>query len=197
VDLNTDGALPDSNRIWKSLRVVDMLMSNMLGRPTSTADIDCTIPYDKLEDNRHHRLDASLQIFLVIERIVLEVYSRKCISLRIADYISHQIKLWAGKWMADFTEIVENPRQWLRREVLGACRNLCSYYYSIMLLTRPFLIYQLYDYLGVSSTSRGSHAEHQNKMKFGNAALDAASRMVEVMCGLIDEAINQREPMVM
>jgi hypothetical protein len=88
VDLNTDGALPDSNRIWKSLRVVDMLMSNMLGRPTSTADIDCTIPYDKLEDNRHHRLDASLQIFLVIERIVLEVYSRKCISLRIADYIS-------------------------------------------------------------------------------------------------------------
>jgi hypothetical protein len=99
--------------------------------------------------------------------------------------------------MADFTEIVENPRQWLRREVLGACRNLCSYYYSIMLLTRPFLIYQLYDYLGVSSTSRGSHAEHQNKMKFGNAALDAASRMVEVMCGLIDEAINQREPMVM
>ena len=42
-------------------------------------------------------LDASVQIFMIIERVVVEVYSRKRISLRIADYVSLQLKNWASK----------------------------------------------------------------------------------------------------
>jgi hypothetical protein len=169
----------------------------MLGRPTSSADIDCTIPYQQSTGSSHKFLDASIQIFLVIERIVLEVYSRKCISLRIAGYISHQIKLWATKWVPEFTSIVENL-DFANRDVLGASRNLCSYYYSIMLLTRPFLIYQLHDRLGTSTNSRVTHAQHRDKTTYAKAALHAASTLVELVFKVMGRAsIGCRMPMIM
>jgi hypothetical protein len=152
----------------------------MLGRPTSSADIDCTISYQGSTDDSHDFLNASIQIFLIIERIVLEVYSRKCISLRIAGYISHQIKTWATKWVPIFTIIIDNPES-DAHDVFGACRNLCSYHYSIMLLTRPFLIYQLHAHLGTSTNSRVTHAQHRDKTTYAKAARHAASELVEVV----------------
>jgi hypothetical protein len=174
-----------------------MLISNMLGRPTSSADIDCTISYQNSTNGKHKFLDASIQIFLVIERIVLEVYSRKCISLRIARFISHQIKLWSTKWVPEFTSVINNQDS-ADRDVLGACRNLCSYYYSIMLLTRPFLIYQLHDHLGTSTNSQVTHAQHRDKTTYAKAAHHAASALVEIVFKVMEkDSIGCRMPTVL
>ncbi|KAJ4349277.1 hypothetical protein N0V95_004707 [Ascochyta clinopodiicola] len=92
------------DRIWKSVRVVDQLISNLLGRPPSTSDVDCTVKYSVAEvskDMESQTLDASVQIFMIIERVVVEVYSRKRISLRIANYVSRQLKTWASTWLED------------------------------------------------------------------------------------------------
>ena len=95
------------DRIWKSVRVVDQLISNLLGRPPSTSDVDCTVKYDVSgvdEDMSTQILDASVQIFMIIERVVVEVYSRKRISLRIANYVSRQLKTWASSWLEPLHE---------------------------------------------------------------------------------------------
>lgn len=172
------------DRIWKSLRVVDMLISNMLGRPPSTSDVDCTVKY-RLPDVTTRLplniLDAGVQMFMIIERIVVEVYSRKRISIRIANFVSHQLKAWASNWIRPFTDIVKNssPATSSRETVIGACQTLCTYYYGIMLLTRPFLIYELYEYLGASLRGHSTRAENIEKRKFADAALDASVAFID------------------
>ena len=128
-------------------------------------------------------LDASVQIFMIIERVVVEVYSRKRISLRIASYVSHQLKGWAANWLSPLNNVIlgsaSNTKA--RQTVVGACQTLCSYYYGIMLLTRPFLIYELYEYLGASMRTSSTRSDHLEKEKFADAALDAAVAFVDTL----------------
>ncbi|KNG46276.1 fungal specific transcription factor domain-containing protein [Stemphylium lycopersici] len=187
------------DRIWKSIRVVDQLISNALGRPPSTSDVDCTVKYtvpkDMEADIGASVLDASVQIFMIIERVVVEVYSRKRISLRIADYVSRQLKNWASTWLRRLSDVTTTRPS--RQAVVGACSNLCSYYYGIMLLTRPFLIYELYEYMGASLKSGGTQSDHQEKRKYADAAIDAASTLVETLLALIKaDQLPRRMPLV-
>lgn len=172
--------------IWKSLRVVDQLISNLLGRPPTTSDVDCTVKYNNTDVNSDmtiHVLDASVQIFMIIERVVVEVYSRKRISLRIANYVSHQLKNWASNWLTSLSNATARStlHSSSREEAVGACSTLCSYFYGIMLLTRPFLIYELYEYLGASLKGGGTQGENQEKRKYADAALEAAASFVETL----------------
>lgn len=132
---------------------------------------------------------------MIVERVVVEVYSRKRISLRIADYVSRQLKNWASKWLGNLSDIT--TRQQAREGVVGACSTLCSYYYGIMLLTRPFLIYELYEYMGASLKNGGTPADHQEKRKYADAAIDAASVLVDTLQGLIKaNQLPRRMPLV-
>ncbi|KAF2206804.1 hypothetical protein CERZMDRAFT_63215 [Cercospora zeae-maydis SCOH1-5] len=189
------------DRIWKSLRVVDMLISNVLGRPPSTSDVDCTVKYGKHGvaevpfGESSHLIDASVQIFMIIERVVVEVYSRKRISLRIAGYVSHQLKAWASTWLRPLSDTAN--RSTSREAVVGACSTLCSYYYGIMLLTRPFLIYESYEYMGASLKRPGTQREYLEKQKYADAALDAATAFVETLQTVLGaESMPRRMPLV-
>jgi hypothetical protein len=182
------------DRIWKSLRVVDMLISNVLGRPPSTSDVDCTVKYSLAEhrESSFNVLDPSVQIFMIIERVVVEVYSRKRISIRIADYVSRQLKGWASNWLRELTRLTVQPNNTPRSTMIGASSTLCSYYYGIMLLTRPFLIYEIYEHLGASLRGGGTQSDHLEKRKYADAALDAAASFVETLEMVTDTNIMPR-----
>lgn len=186
--------------MWKSLRVVDQLISNLLGRPPSTSDVDCTVKYSTPNTNSGlHILDSSVQIFMIIERVVVEVYSRKRISLRIANYVSRQLKGWASSWLGHFTNVTARAasNDHTREVIVGACQTLCSYFYGIMLLTRPFLIYELYGYLGASRRAPNAGADHHEKEKFADAALDAAVTFVDTLQGIISTGkMPRRMPLI-
>jgi hypothetical protein len=159
--------------------------------------VDCTVKYveDMFADSDTGVLDASVQIFMIIERVVVEVYSRKRISLRIADYVSRQLKMWASKWLQKLVNFTTrgNPRE----EVVGACSTLCSYYYGIMLLTRPFLIYELYEYMGASMKNGGTRGDHQEKRKYADAAIDAAYSLVDTLLVVIrGDQLPRRMPLI-
>lgn len=133
---------------------------------------------------------------MIIERVVVEVYSRKRISLRIADYVSRQLKNWASKWLRKLSDTT--TKQSTREAAVGACSTLCSYYYGIMLLTRPFLIYELYEYIGASLRSGGTQADHQEKRKYADAALDAAATLVDTLLALIGaNQLPRKMPLIM
>ncbi|KAH6614884.1 hypothetical protein C7974DRAFT_55611 [Boeremia exigua] len=190
------------DRIWKSLRVVDQLISNLLGRPPSTSDVDCTVKYSVAEvdeDLNTRILDASVQIFMIIERVVVEVYSRKRISLRIANYVSRQLKTWATSWLEPLHEATNQvePGSQSPQAAIGACSTLCTYYYGIMLLTRPFLIYELYEHMGASLKGGGTQVEHEEKRKYADAALDAASSFVDTLQNVIQTGkLPRRMPLI-
>lgn len=144
-------------------------------------------------------LDASVQIFMIIERVVVEVYSRKRISLRIANYVSRQLKTWASNWLEPLHEATSraNLGSSSPEAAIGACSTLCSYYYGIMLLTRPFLIYELYEYMGASLKGGGTQVEHEEKRKYADAALDAASSFVDTLQTVIQTGkMPRRMPLI-
>ncbi|EHK49300.1 hypothetical protein TRIATDRAFT_214226 [Trichoderma atroviride IMI 206040] len=131
------------DRLWKSLRVLDLFLSSSLGRPPSTSDVDCTVPYRAVDADGNEVFDllnASVQILVILECIILEIYSRKKISMRLTEGISLQLREWSGRWLGSLKDMIAQPAGRNEAQVTGACQVLSSYYYAVMLVSRPFLI---------------------------------------------------------
>ncbi|KAK4229275.1 hypothetical protein QBC38DRAFT_360020 [Podospora fimiseda] len=172
------------DKLWKSLRVVDLYLSTSMGRPPATSDVDCTVPYGGGEEN--DLLDAGVQIFLVIESIVLEVYSRRKISPRLTEGISRELRDWSGKWLRRLMGVVESENE----ERVGAVKVLTSYYYAVILVSRPFLMVEMYRRL--SDGGNSGNGESSGKSKLADACIDAAILMVEPVKSLIERGVMTR-----
>ncbi|ODA83186.1 hypothetical protein RJ55_01697 [Drechmeria coniospora] len=201
------------DRLWKSLRVVDLYLSTSMGRPPVTSDVDCTVPYRSLDADGNEVMDllnASVQILLITESIVLEIYSRRKVSLQLTEGISHQLRDWSVRWLQQLKGIVARPEGLSDAQVIGACQVLSSYYYSVMLVSRPFLMHELFRRLSdgpataasaVTSSSSSSMAKPtpptSGKSKLADACIDAASLMVDAILDLIDRGtLNGRVPLI-
>ncbi|CAH0016885.1 unnamed protein product [Clonostachys rhizophaga] len=184
------------DRLWKSLRVVDLFLSASMGRPPSTSDVDCTVPYKSLDQHGNEVFDllnASVQILLILECIVLEIYSRKKISLQLTEGISLQLRDWSSKWLQQLKNVMTNMNEPnSQADVVGACQVLSSYYYAVMLVSRPFLMYELVRRLSDNPSSHGTMSSStliSGKSKLADACIDAASLMVDPVLELIDHQV--------
>lgn len=189
------------DRLWKSLRIVDLFLSTSMGRPPSTSDVDCTVSYRQVDDDGHEVLDilnASVQIFLILEGLVVEVYSRRKISLQLTEGISRQLRDFSGRWLHQLKSVVSSPGTEDPAEVNGACQVLASYYYAVMLVSRPFLMYELYRRLSPeTSTVYGRAGLMSGKSKLADACIDAASLMVDQILDLIEKGfVPGRRPVL-
>ncbi|KAF0642310.1 hypothetical protein FPSE5266_04048 [Fusarium pseudograminearum] len=148
------------DRLWKSLRVVDLFLSSSMGRPPATSDVDCTVPYQSPDENLEEHLDllnASVQIFLVLEGVVTEIYSRRKISLQLTEGISLQLRDWSSRWLKPLKDIVANP--------------------------------DIQDRAQASVASNGRSALTSGKSKLADACIDAASLMVDPILDLIQRGV--------
>ncbi|KAF2717271.1 hypothetical protein K431DRAFT_307113 [Polychaeton citri CBS 116435] len=197
------------DRTWKSLRIVDLFLSTSLGRPPALSDVDCTVSYgfdkpDEIHQIEGNLLDASIQVFLIIETVIVNVYSRKKISLRLATEVSQQLKKWASRWLKPLSQVLDEtlepdkaqPRY--QRLRTGVSQVLCSYYYSVMLLTRPFLVYDLHEYLSSACPALAvSQRLQSEKANFAFAALDAAGLFVNLVHRLVSSnLLSGRMPVI-
>ncbi|KAK3984117.1 hypothetical protein QBC44DRAFT_253635 [Cladorrhinum sp. PSN332] len=187
------------DKLWKSLRVVDLYLSTNMGRPPATSDVDCTVSYGEGKGGRGEGfdiLDGSVQIFLVIESIVLEVYSRRKISPRLTEGISRELRDWSGKWLRRLMDVVEGDGESEKKN--GAVKVLASYYYAVVLVSRPFLMVEMYRRLGEGVVGTGNgHGEGSGKSKLADACIDAAILMVEPVKSMIERGVmTRRAPMV-
>ncbi|KAK4201667.1 hypothetical protein QBC40DRAFT_222827 [Triangularia verruculosa] len=187
------------DRLWKSLRVLDLFLSTSMGRPPATSDVDCTVPYRQPEEDGRERFDllnASVQIFLVIESVVVEVYSRRKISPRLTEGISRELREWSGQWLERLKEVVEGNKEGDidAGMVNGACQVLASYYYAVILVSRPFLMVELHRRL---SDGYSSPPTTSGKSKLADACIDAAILMVEPIQDLIERGpMTRRAPVI-
>lgn len=101
-----------------------------------------------LEFLRAISLEESARAFLIIERIINEVYTKRTVPIALLQSISGELKEWSYRLPAALRTSV-NPRHpresiFLSREVvLRNTHVACSYYFAMMLLMRPFLIAHL------------------------------------------------------
>ncbi|KAK3320115.1 hypothetical protein B0T19DRAFT_404641 [Cercophora scortea] len=193
------------DRIWKSLRVVDLFLSTSMGRPPATSDIDCTVPYRATDENGREAFDllnASVQIFLITEGIVLEVYSRRKISPQLTEGISLELRDWSTRWLKSLKQVIDGTRTAGEDQpgaINGACQVLSSYYYAVILVSRPFLMVELRRRLseGTPSASMGKDGLVSGKSKLADACIDAASLMVDPIQDLIQRRLmTRRAPVI-
>ncbi|KAI0125409.1 fungal-specific transcription factor domain-containing protein [Xylariales sp. AK1849] len=183
------------DRLWKSLRIIDLFLSVSMGRPPATSDVDCTVPYREIDTEGQEIFDvvnASVQILVIIEGIVLEIYSRKKISLQLTEGISRQLREWSTRWLAKLKQTVGSSQTHEdERQVIGACQVLCSYYYAVMLVSRPFLMYEMCKRLPESPTKLevSGDSSISGRFKLANACIDAGSLMIEQVTDLVQIGI--------
>ncbi|RFU75050.1 fungal specific transcription factor domain-containing [Trichoderma arundinaceum] len=180
------------DRLWKSLRVLDLFLSSSMGRPPATSDVDCTVPYRAVDADGKEVLDllnASVQILLILECIILEIYSQRKISMQLTEGISHKLRDWSGRWLSQLKDVIAQPATRNEAQVTGACQVLSSYYYAVMLVSRPFLMYELCQRLADGPAASSRPALASGRSKLADACIDAASLMVDPVLELIERGV--------
>lgn len=146
--------------LWRSIFVIDRLLSCSLGRPTAISEDDCSGDTLQPSDGDYNQswgftpktvydydetgpaaLEAAVRSCKVIGIILRKVYQRRKISTRLAQEISDICK----KWPRALTPIL----QWRQAATASPSQGVAIlhvnlfYCHSIILLTRPFLLYIL------------------------------------------------------
>ncbi|KAL6871630.1 fungal-specific transcription factor domain-containing protein [Trichoderma longibrachiatum] len=180
------------DRLWKSLRVLDLFLSSSMGRPPSTSDLDCTVPYRAIGSDGNevlNLLNASVQILLILECIIMEIYSRKKVSMQLTEGISLKLRDWSARWLSQLKDVIAQPALRNEAQVTGACQVLSSYYYAVMLVSRPFLMYEVCQRLGGGSAPSNRPALASGRSKLADACIDAASLMVDPVLDLVERGV--------
>jgi hypothetical protein len=159
-------------RTWKSVRVLDLFMSASLGRPPATSEVDGgNVSWNKpSRDYDDIHLDslnpsATLRLCFILERIINEVYCRREVSVQLVESISRQYR----DWTLQLSEGLHTMRR-----AIGVAHLKGAYYWSIIILTRPFLLFRV-----------SEQRVHASVETFADACVDSALRSMEIATDII------------
>lgn len=172
-------------RTWKTVRVLDLFMSASLGRPPATSEVDGgNVSWNKpSRDYDDIHLDslnpsATLRLCFILERIINEVYCRREVSVQLVESISCQYRDWTfqlseGLHTDGLGQGDDDPETSMRR-ALGVAHLKGAYYWSIIILTRPFLLFRVSEQKVPASVET-----------FADACVDSALRSMEIATDII------------
>ncbi|KAL2869986.1 putative C6 transcription factor [Aspergillus lucknowensis] len=190
-------------RVWKSLRMMDLFLSASLGRPPATSDFDYGLREEEatLREPRLplDRLSATVvSLCRIFERILTEVYMKQVVSIHIAENISSQHRTWV-KNLPSFLQLqTERLDSKTLEESLAAAHIFGSYYWSIILLTRPFLVFRVSQYVGSKKAPTGIPGARSGTSRlslFADACVYSALRGLDIIDGLSKyETLPRRLP---
>lgn len=176
------------DNLWMSLRVLDLFLSSMLGRPPATSDVDCTVYYCMLDQ----LVNASVQIFLITETIVVEVFSRRRISLGMTEDISKKLREWSQRYTEPLnSRICTGVDDQDPAEASGACQVMATYYYAVMLISRPFLMYEARRRVSAMDVVHSHTATSPNtgRSKLADACVNAACLMADLINSHLEDGL--------
>ncbi|KAH6985165.1 hypothetical protein EDB80DRAFT_232692 [Ilyonectria destructans] len=180
--------------LWKVLRV---LMSVSLGHPPSTCETRDTAA----EDN----YSPSNDLCAIFEAILKDIYSSRPVSKEALERISGRHRQWTKRYAKGLaaddiksTEFIDT-NEGKRTPNIGLYQIKEAYYWTIMLLARPFLVESISRHVSKSMTN-DNHAEHAIPRTSHNsivsyACVDSAIRTVDLLNRLrSSEDIPKRLP---
>ena len=200
--------------LWKSIFVMDRLLSCSLGRPTAISEDDCSgdalrpseppfslhiDPAPGLEQTGPCALDAAVRSCSVIGVILRKVYQQRKINTRLAQEIADICKLWP--------RALPSILHWRQAANASPSQGVAIlhvnlfYCHSIILLTRPFFLYILN-----LETQRHVNQEHMGNRgprpylrmeKFSEACVIASTHTILLVQNAFDAGyLSRRNPAV-
>ena len=186
-------------RLWKILRVLDLFLSISLGRPPST--------YETRDTQAETNYSASNDLCAIFETIITQAYSERSVSPEVLGRISEHHRKWAQKFSTGLAADDIRPREFLDTDHgkvipnIGLLHLKEAYYWTIMLLTRPFLIESAT--VQISRSAGGSHGGYRDTAPkspsnhiLAHACVDSAIRTVDLLQSLISAEVPKRLPFV-
>ena len=190
----------ERERAWKSLRMMDLYLSASLGRPPATSDyegryIRDDIPAPEKEEEKQQQQQqqnptpseqlsaAVISLCRIFERILNDIYMKQVVSVNTAEAISDQHRAWVRTLPPVLTIPTGKSGNDSMEDSLAAAHVFGSYYWSIILLTRPFLVYHLTQYVkkkGDTSSSRVRPGDSRISL-FADACVYSGLRALDVM----------------
>ena len=196
-------------RAWKTLRVCDLFLSASMGRPPATSDADCNIPWaslDPVADGESSTVSSQVysaifRICHIFERILTEVYSRRSVSLELAGSISRQHREWTEKLprmlKVDGLDEPNAARVSGVSHRLGSGIVIMAYYYSIILLSRPFLTFKVCRYPKNATHGDKVSSSSADLITYADACVDSAIKGINVAHEIVfEEGVPRRQPVV-
>ena len=185
-------------RVWKSLRVLDVCLSASLGRPPATSEVDgghaswtrLSRDYEDIHLEGLN-LSATLRLCFIFERILNDVYCRREVSAHLVESISQQYREWTmefpGSLKFDGLEQGDRSTYSMMHHRIGVVHLKAAYYWSIVLLTRPFLVFKVSYHLKQKRKERipEDHDLHSPTQTFADACVDSAVRSLDAIYELL------------
>ena len=204
--------------LWRSLFVIDRLLSCSLGRPTAISESDCSgatlHPAESSSDSAFTQngntrsnfsetgacaLEAAVRSCSVIGQILKQVYQQRKISTRLAQEIADTCKMWP--------RALPTVLHWRQASSATASQGVAIlhvnlfYCHSIILLTRPFFLYilNMETQRQVSQASSGNRAPrpYLRMEKFSEACVIASTHTILLVQNAFDAGyLSRRNPAV-
>ena len=186
-------------RLWKVVRVLDLFMSASLGRPPSTSETRDT----KSDVN----YSATTDLCAMFETILTQVYSKRMVSTELVENISQHHRQWSAKFGRGLDADGIHPDEFVNTDDSKKILNLGlhhlkeAYYWTIMLLSRPFLVESVSNTLAQASAqarNEESATPHSpSDQVLSHACVDSAIRTVDLSRTLIaQDDVPKRLPLV-
>jgi hypothetical protein len=188
-------------RLWKGLRVLDLFLSSSLGRPPSTSETR--------DPKAQENYSATNDLCSIFEAILTEVYAKRMVSTEVLERISEKHRRWASRFADGLATDNIETGDYLRSggdaprvPNIGLLHLKQSYYYSIMLLSRPFLIESVSRHLSRAKVhgnldDEAAPTSSPSDHLLAHACVDSAIRTIELLTPLLSsENVPKRLPLV-
>ncbi|KAF2638507.1 hypothetical protein P280DRAFT_455537 [Massarina eburnea CBS 473.64] len=180
-------------RCWRSLRVLDTLVNAILGRTTSTVSMYSSIDarddiYVDTVSPNSRSLVSMYRLCLIVENVQQQLSGPISLDPAVAEKLLQKL----GKWTQTLPEDLRNftvsntsplASQKDRELVIGATHVACSYYFTVAIVTRPFLISHLMAQLQLRQNNNILSippGDAERTAKLAEACIEAAIYMAQI-----------------
>ncbi|CVL06429.1 related to fungal specific transcription factor [Fusarium proliferatum] len=171
-------------RLWKALRLFDTFASGSLGRPICT--------YETRNTKAEKGYSSAIDMAAILEAVLREVYGRSKVSRHFIASMTQEHRSWASRMTSglktDGLECAEPAQGYESVSTLASSNMRQSYYWSIMLLTRPLLLDRAASRAMRGATSDSSYRDVQGTATPSHpdtalvyASADSAVRVVRLL----------------
>ncbi|KAK7456836.1 fungal specific transcription factor domain-containing protein [Colletotrichum acutatum] len=162
-DLSNE-AVDERERLWKALRKLDLFISSSYGRPIST--------YETRHLQSEKTCSPVVDLGVTCESILLNVYLRHNPSEKFIQHIIEQHRSWvlrlSNELEVDGIAFTKHP-QGIQHLILSYVNG--SYYWGIILLTRPYCLNYVSTYV-TAFGHQGALASGRRELKINTSFLE-------------------------
>lgn len=183
------------SRVWKSLRILDVITASMLGRPALSSFSQDPAPYRRaggVPDTVS--LDAAYEACTIIDEIAKQLSATGNLESATVENFLLRLRTWSQNLPASvraWSKASTLPEEHSVPEMLSGYRVIAHHYFTILLLTRSFLISHLLQHLPGSKVE--AHPRDPEKtLDFMNVCVESASCLADLCMRLSDLGLLSR-----